>query len=227
MKCTDVYVLICFLDIHLSANSPPDSTQKVLSTNKQIRTTNSEVITVYWHEWSWGDDSSSSHPSPPPLVTISKEHTKGVHATSFYMNTRCNLPCSDSAAQYLPALVIILMMGKLWSYPNSSAFCPHPQLQKNHPTSPPVPWLCSIFYTLLVAKRPEVANGMLIMLWLNCPLLKTTHRDFLPRNQLGGSGEQGKLCKGSWGMHWGQEPRQRSGGNTVTCQVTHHWFCRM
>lgn len=99
--------------------------------------------------------------------------------------------------------------------------------KKNHPTSPPVPWLCSIFYTLLVAKRPEVAKGMLIMLWLNCPLLKTTHRDFFPRNQLGGSGEQGKLCKGSWGMHWGQEQSQRSGGNTVTCQVTHHWFCRM
>lgn len=55
---------------------------------------------------------------------------------SFYMNTRCNVPCSDSAAQYLPALVIILMMGKLRSYPNSSAFCPHPQLQKSPYLSP-------------------------------------------------------------------------------------------
>lgn len=146
---------------------------------------------------------------------------------SFYMNTHSNLPCSDSAAQYLPALVIILMMGKLWSYPNSSAFCPHPQLQK-------ITLLLhlSLGYTVyfircLLQKDLRLQRACPLMLWLNCPLLKTIHREFFPRNQLGGSGEQGKLCKGSWGMHWGQEPRQRSGGNTVTCQVTHYWSCRM
>lgn len=50
----------------------------------------------------------------------------------FYMNIHWNLPCSDSAAKQPSALVVILVIGKLRSCPNSSASCPsHPPLQSH------------------------------------------------------------------------------------------------
>lgn len=155
VKCTQVLrvTLQLLSGSPIQARLQASEAVHTTSFNKYTRASSWAAAPLHPKELGW--NSRNAHSSSAPATAschysqYSKTHAKGVHLPgfAFYMKAHGSLPCSDSTANELPALVFILRTGKLRSHP-SSAFCPsHPPFQ-SHLISPFHQGFCGLFFSL-------------------------------------------------------------------------------